>query len=52
MARQQAQTKLTKGKLTGIEEEELELKMKVKGLEMYLNNSVATIINELQVTVG
>ena len=50
MAEQQAQTKKTKDWLTGIEQEDVQLKTKVKKLEMYLNNSVPTSIKELQVT--
>lgn len=50
MAKQQAQTKMTKDWLTSVEQEEVELKTKVKRLEMYLNNSVPTSIKELQVT--
>ncbi|XP_073350441.1 angiopoietin-like protein 8 [Pagrus major] len=48
MAEQQAQTKKTKDRLTGMEQEEVELKTKVKKLEAYLNDSVPTSIKELQ----
>ena len=50
MAEQQAQTKMTKEWLTGIEQEDVELKTKVKKLEMYLNDSGPTSIKELQVS--
>ncbi len=50
MAKQQTQTKMTKDWLTGAEQEEVELKTKVKRLETYINNSVPTSIKELQVT--
>ena len=49
MVEQQAQTKMTKDWLASVEQEEVELKAKVKGLEMYLNNSVPPSIKELQV---
>ncbi|XP_044036540.1 uncharacterized protein angptl8 [Siniperca chuatsi] len=48
MAKQQAQTKMTKDWLASMEKEEVELKTKVKRLEMYLNNSVPTNIKQLQ----
>ncbi|XP_070703443.1 angiopoietin-like protein 8 [Pempheris klunzingeri] len=48
MAKQQAQAKMTKDWLTSVEQEEVELKTKVKRLEMYLNNSAPTSIKELQ----
>lgn len=50
MAKQQAQTKITEDWLASMEQEEVELKTKVKKLEVYLNNSVPTSIKELQVT--
>lgn len=50
MAEQQAQTEKTKDWLTGIEQEDVELKTKVKKLEMYLNDSGPTSIKELQVS--
>lgn len=50
MAKQQAQTEMTKDWLTSVEQEEGELKTKVKSLEIYLNNSAPTSIKELQVT--
>lgn len=52
MAEQQAQTDMTKAQLTSMEQEEVELKTKVKRLEMYLNNSAPTSIKTLQVTEG
>ncbi|GAA6218104.1 uncharacterized protein LOC108902967 isoform X2 [Lates japonicus] len=48
MAKQQAQTKMTKDWLASMEQEEAELKTKVKRLEMYINNSVPTNVKELQ----
>ncbi|XP_067333076.1 angiopoietin-like protein 8 [Channa argus] len=48
MVKQQAQTKMTKDWLARMEEEEIELKTKVKRLEVYLNNSTPTSIKELQ----
>lgn len=50
MVKQQAQTKMTKDWLASVEEEEMELKTKVKRLETYLNNSAPSSIKELQVT--
>lgn len=50
MDKQQAQTKMTKDWLANMEEEDMELKTKVKRLEMYINNSVPSSIKELQVT--
>lgn len=47
-AEQQAQTKMTKDWLASMEEEEMELKTKMKRLEMRLNNSVPPDIKELQ----
>ncbi|XP_071326074.1 angiopoietin-like protein 8 [Trachinotus anak] len=48
MAKQQAQTKMTKDWLASVEQEEVELETKVRRLEMHLNNSVPTSIKELQ----
>ncbi|XP_070778884.1 angiopoietin-like protein 8 [Enoplosus armatus] len=48
LVKQQTQTKMTKDWLANMEQEEVELKTKVKRLEMYLNNSVPTSIKELQ----
>lgn len=48
MAKQQAQTKMTKDWLASVEQEEADLKTKVKRLEMYINNSAPTV-KELQV---
>lgn len=48
MAKQQAQTKTTKDWLASMEQEVVELKTKVKKLEMYLNTNIS--IKELQVT--
>lgn len=50
MAKQQTQTKMTKDWLARMEQEEVELKTKVKRLEVYLNNFVPTNMKELQVT--
>lgn len=50
MAKQEAQTKMTKDWLAGVEQEGAELETKVKRLEMHLNNSVPTSLKELQVT--
>ncbi|XP_018560549.1 uncharacterized protein angptl8 [Lates calcarifer] len=47
MAKQQAQTKMTKDWLASVEQEEADLKTKVKRLEMYINNSAPTV-KELQ----
>ncbi|XP_068584094.1 angiopoietin-like protein 8 [Cebidichthys violaceus] len=46
MAKQQAQTETTKDRLASIEREEVELKTKVKKLEMYLNTKMS--IKDLQ----
>ncbi|KAK1877905.1 Angiopoietin-like protein 8 [Dissostichus eleginoides] len=46
MAKQQAQTKMTKDWLASVEQEEVELQTKVKKLEMYLNTIIS--IKELQ----
>ncbi|XP_035852591.1 uncharacterized protein si:dkey-114l24.2 isoform X2 [Sander lucioperca] len=46
MAKQQAQTKTTKDWLASMEQEVVELKTKVKKLEMYLNTNIS--IKELQ----
>ncbi|XP_037834542.1 uncharacterized protein si:dkey-114l24.2 [Kryptolebias marmoratus] len=48
MAKQQAQTQMTKNQLNSIEKDEEELKTKVKRLEMYLNNSALDSIKELK----
>ena len=50
MAKQQDQTVMTKDWLARMEQEEVELKTKVRRLEMYLNNYAPTSIKELQVT--
>lgn len=49
MAKEHAQTKMTKDWLASMEQEDVELNTKVKMLEMYINNSVPTSIKELQV---
>ncbi|XP_063759724.1 uncharacterized protein angptl8 isoform X2 [Eleginops maclovinus] len=46
MAKQQAQTKLTKDWLASVEQEEVELKTKVKKLEMYLNTNIKELQTE------
>ncbi|XP_034750114.1 uncharacterized protein si:dkey-114l24.2 [Etheostoma cragini] len=46
MSKQKAQTKTTKDWLASMEQEEVELKTKVKKLEMYLNTNIS--IKELQ----
>ncbi|XP_034394381.1 uncharacterized protein si:dkey-114l24.2 [Cyclopterus lumpus] len=46
MAKQQAQTKMAKDRLGRMEQEEAELKTKVKKLELYLNTNMS--IKELQ----
>lgn len=51
MAKQQAQTQMTKTQLNSIEKDEEELKTKVKSLEMYLNNSAPNSIKELKVNL-
>ncbi|XP_062264018.1 uncharacterized protein angptl8 [Platichthys flesus] len=48
MAKQQDQTVMTKDWLASMEQEEVELKTKVRRLEMYLNNFAPTSIKELQ----
>ncbi|KAM9843457.1 uncharacterized protein angptl8 [Aulostomus maculatus] len=48
MAKQQAQTKTAKDWLANIEQEEVELKTKVKSMEVYLNNTFPTSVKELQ----
>lgn len=48
MAKQQAETKMTKDWLAGMEQEEVALRTKVKKLETYVNTSSS--IKELQVT--
>lgn len=50
MVKQQAQTKMTKDWLAGVEEEEIELKTKVRRLETFLDDSAPSSIKELQVT--
>lgn len=50
MAKEQAQTKMTTDWLASMEQEEVELKTKVKRLETYLNNDVPTSVKELKVT--
>lgn len=49
MAEQQAQTRMTKDWLAGMEQEEAELQTKVRRLEMYVNSSAPGSITELQV---
>lgn len=49
MAEQQAQTRMTKDWLTGMEQEEAELQTKVRRLEMYVNSSAPGSITEMQV---
>ncbi|XP_060945419.1 uncharacterized protein angptl8 [Limanda limanda] len=48
MAKQQDQTVMTKDWLASMEQQEVELKTKVRRLEMYLNNFAPTSIKELQ----
>ncbi|XP_075310692.1 uncharacterized protein angptl8 [Odontesthes bonariensis] len=48
VATQQAQTQMMKDRLNGIEKDEVQLKTKVKTLEMSLNNFVPTSLKELQ----
>lgn len=48
MVMQRAQAKMTKDRLAQMEQEEVELKTKVKSLETYLNNSFPINIKELQ----
>ncbi|XP_040927704.2 uncharacterized protein angptl8 [Betta splendens] len=48
MVKQQAQAKLTNDWLANMEQEEMELKTKVKRLEMYMDNSAPSSIKELQ----
>ncbi|KAM7371822.1 hypothetical protein PAMP_009032 [Pampus punctatissimus] len=50
MAKQQDQTTMTKDWLAQMEKEEVELKAKVKKLEMYLNDLIPISVKELQVT--
>lgn len=50
MAKQLAETMTTKDWLARVEQEEVELKTKVKRMEMYLNNANPSSIKELQVT--
>lgn len=49
MAEQRAQTRTTKARLAGVEQEESALKTKVKKLETFLDVSVPPSIKELQV---
>lgn len=48
MAEQQAQTRMTKDWLAGMEQEEAELQTKVRRLEMYVSSAPGSI-TELQV---
>lgn len=48
MAKQEAQTKITRDWLVRIEQEEEQLRTKVKTLDTYLNNCFPTSIKELQ----
>lgn len=48
MAKQEAQTRMTRDWLARIEQEEEQLRTKVKRLDTYLNNSFFTSIKELQ----
>lgn len=48
MAKQEAQTKMTRDWLARIEQEEEQLRTKVKALDTYLSNSYSTSIKELQ----
>lgn len=50
MAKQQAQTTMTKDWLARMEQEEVELATKVRRVEMNLNNLFPSNIKELQVT--
>lgn len=50
MAEQQAQTRMTKDRLASMEQEDVQLKTKVKKLEMFLNNAPSSSIKELQKT--
>lgn len=50
MVNQQAQTMMTKDWLARMEQEEVELKTKVKRMETYINNAFPSSIKELQVT--
>lgn len=51
MAKQQAQTHITKDWLNSIEKDEEELRAKVQHLEMYLNNVAPNSLKELQVNL-
>ncbi|MEQ2193208.1 hypothetical protein XENOCAPTIV_026380 [Xenoophorus captivus] len=48
MAKQQAQTHITKDWLSSIEKDEEEMKAKVQQLEMYINNAASNSLKELQ----
>lgn len=48
MAKQEAQTKMTREWLAHIEQEEEQLRTKVKTLDTYLSNSLPTSVKELQ----
>ncbi|MEQ2301865.1 hypothetical protein AMECASPLE_000630 [Ameca splendens] len=48
MAKQQAQTHITKDWLSSIEKDEEEMKAKVQQLEMYINNAASNTLKELQ----
>ncbi|XP_041854201.1 uncharacterized protein angptl8 [Melanotaenia boesemani] len=48
MATQQAQTQMTKTTLNNIEKDDMQLKTKVKELEMHINNFLSIDINELK----
>ena len=50
MAGLQAQTNVTKHRLTSMEREEAALQTKVTDLEKYINNPLPATIKELQVT--
>lgn len=49
MAEQQARTRMTKERLAGVEQEEAELRAKVKRLEMGVDSSAPGSVKELQV---
>ncbi|KAK5617483.1 hypothetical protein CRENBAI_005286 [Crenichthys baileyi] len=48
MAKQQAQTHITKDWLSSIEKDEEEMKAKVQQMEMYINNAASNSLKELQ----
>lgn len=50
MAKQRLQTMRTKDRLASIEQEEAELKTKVRRLETYLGNAAPSGLRDLQVT--